>query len=280
MVSKLRLKKFPHPCPYKVSWLSKEQQDLVSDQVWVDFQIVEYRDKILCDVVEMDACHLLLGRPWQYNLDSRHDGKKNVYKLTKDDVQYTMTPLPDDGKKNHVVTSVMLVGKENFMQTIKEKDTPCFSIVVKPREEVRKKEEDKVQEMFAGPKEVKELLEKYKGIVAGRKPETLPPFRDVSRCIDLIPGSSLPNKVEYKLTPDQNEELARQVHELLEKGFIRTSISPCVVPAVLALEKEELGLQLCLTDTVLQFALPKNLALDNLAVSSYAKLTGQSLSEE
>lgn len=69
----------------------------------------------MCDVAEMDAFHLLLGRPWQNDVNSRHDGRKNFYNLTKDGVQYTMTPLPDDGKDNHVVTSVMLVGKEEFM---------------------------------------------------------------------------------------------------------------------------------------------------------------------
>lgn len=63
MVRKLGLEKHPHPYPYKVSWLSKEKQDLVSEQVWVDFQIGEYRDKILCDVAEMDSYHLFLGRP-------------------------------------------------------------------------------------------------------------------------------------------------------------------------------------------------------------------------
>lgn len=44
-----------------------------------------------------------------------------------------MTPLPDDGKDSHVVTNVMLVGKEEFMQTIREKGIPCFSIAVNPR---------------------------------------------------------------------------------------------------------------------------------------------------
>jgi hypothetical protein len=24
----------------------------------------EYRDKVLCDVIPMDVCHVLLGRPW------------------------------------------------------------------------------------------------------------------------------------------------------------------------------------------------------------------------
>lgn len=62
-----------------------------------------------------------------------------------------------------------------------------------------------MQERTAGPRVVKELLERYKGIVAGRKPEMLPPFIDVSHCIDLIPGSTLSNKEAYKLTLDQNE---------------------------------------------------------------------------
>jgi hypothetical protein len=64
MVNKLGLKRSPHPNPYKVSWLSKEQQVVVNEQVNVEFQIGEYKDKIVCDVADMDACHLLLGRPW------------------------------------------------------------------------------------------------------------------------------------------------------------------------------------------------------------------------
>ena len=63
MVEKLELKKFPHPNPYKVSWLNKEQQVIVNEQVHFHFQIGEYKDKIVYDVVEMDACHLLLGMP-------------------------------------------------------------------------------------------------------------------------------------------------------------------------------------------------------------------------
>ena len=62
MVEKLGLKKLPHPNPYKVSWLNKEHQVIVNEQVCVQFQIGEYKDKIVCDVVEMDASHLFLGR--------------------------------------------------------------------------------------------------------------------------------------------------------------------------------------------------------------------------
>ena len=37
MVEKLKLRRIPHPFPYKLSWLMKGQQTLVNEQAWVDF---------------------------------------------------------------------------------------------------------------------------------------------------------------------------------------------------------------------------------------------------
>ena len=240
MVDKLKLTKIPHPCPYKASWLTKDKQTLVNEQVWVEFTLGEYSDKVLCDVTEMDACHLLLGRPWQFDVKSRHDGETNIYTITKGGVKYTMRPFPDDSKSDHIVSSVALVGEKEFLKTIKEKDTPCFAIVVRPKQESRNlvKPRGNLKRDDVGPKEVRDLLNKYHGIVAGSVPSTLPPEREVSHCIDLIPGATLPNKAAYKLTPEQNEEIAKQIEELLSKGLIRKSVSPCAVPAVLAPKKE------------------------------------------
>jgi hypothetical protein len=36
----------------------------VNKQVFVAFSIGKYYDEVLCDVVPMQASHLLLGRPW------------------------------------------------------------------------------------------------------------------------------------------------------------------------------------------------------------------------
>ena len=81
------------------------------------------------------------------------------------------------------------------------------------------------------------MLKEYKDIVAKDIPDGLPPMRSISHCMDLIPGASFPNKATYRLTPTENEELNRQVHELLQKGLIRESLIPCVVPIVLAPKK-------------------------------------------
>ena len=55
--------------------------------------------------------------------------------------------------------------------------------------------------------------------------------------MDLIPRTSLPNKAVHRMTPTKSEELNRQVNELLQKGLIRDSLSPCVVPKILAQNK-------------------------------------------
>ena len=67
-VRKLNLKTEKHPNPYKLAWLRKGGVVKVDRRVHVPFSIgKKYKDEIWCDVVEMDVCHLLLGRPWQYD---------------------------------------------------------------------------------------------------------------------------------------------------------------------------------------------------------------------
>ena len=79
MVEKLGLTTLRHPRPYKLQWLNDSGEVRVTRQVVVPFRIDKYEDEVLCDVVPMQAGHLLLGRPWQFDRRVQHDGFTNKY---------------------------------------------------------------------------------------------------------------------------------------------------------------------------------------------------------
>ncbi|OMO92485.1 Retrotransposon gag protein [Corchorus capsularis] len=94
MVQKLGLKTIPHPTPYKLSWLKDESDLKVTYKCQVAFSIGKYySDEVECDVVPMDACHLLLGSPWLYDRHVIYDGHGDTYTLKKDGRKITLTPL-------------------------------------------------------------------------------------------------------------------------------------------------------------------------------------------
>ncbi|XP_021766991.1 uncharacterized protein LOC110731437 [Chenopodium quinoa] len=74
LITRLGLTTTNHPHPYKLSWLDSNSSTGVRKQCMVSFSIGSYHDTQLCDVVSMDACHILLGRPWQTDRKSQHDG--------------------------------------------------------------------------------------------------------------------------------------------------------------------------------------------------------------
>lgn len=64
-LNKLALVSSPHPHPYNLAWLNHTTKVLITDRVQFHFSMDGlYSDTIWCDVVPMNACHVLLGRPW------------------------------------------------------------------------------------------------------------------------------------------------------------------------------------------------------------------------
>ncbi|XP_027181973.1 uncharacterized protein LOC113780366 [Coffea eugenioides] len=59
MVEKLALPTLRHPTPYRLQWLNDSGDVRVTKQVQVPLQIGKYEDVVLCDVVPMQACHII-----------------------------------------------------------------------------------------------------------------------------------------------------------------------------------------------------------------------------
>nr|GEW47300.1 reverse transcriptase domain-containing protein [Tanacetum cinerariifolium] len=73
----------------------------------------------------------------------------------------------------------------------------------------------------------------------------LPPPWQVKFRIDLIPGAAPVGRAPYRLAPSKMKELAKQLQELSEKGFIRPSSSPWGAP-VLLVKKKDVSFRMCI----------------------------------
>jgi hypothetical protein len=205
MVEKLELETIEHPSPYRVSWLQKGHQVNVTKKCLVEFKIGGYKDEILYDFIPMDVCHLLLGRPWQYDRNVIHDGRKNTYTLEKNGRTHMLLPIKDKEVKLEVTNTILLISGKELLTEVKKKEELQFIVVRKPKIVLTSTRVDEL------PKEVHKLLEEFADIVVDELPRLLPPIRSVSHHTDLIPGSSLPKKAVYRLTSQENEEVKRQV---------------------------------------------------------------------
>ncbi|GJR22274.1 putative CCCH-type zinc finger family protein [Tanacetum coccineum] len=175
----------------------------------------------------MDACYILLGRPWKFDRCTTHDGRSNTYTFNKDNVKVTLIPSKVVGlakptkKGNEILRSIT-----NIMDEVDESGI-MYALVVRDEEP-----------LVSVPQFMKPLIAKYTNVMPKELPSGLPPMRDIQHHIDLIPDSSLPNKVPYRMCPKEHEELQRQGEEAMEKGLIIISMIPYAVPALLTPKKD------------------------------------------
>nr|XP_016463287.1 PREDICTED: uncharacterized protein LOC107786335 [Nicotiana tabacum] len=87
---------------------------------------------------------------------------------------------------------------------------------------------------------VNEFLEVFPEDLPG-----VPPNREIDLGIDLLPGTKLISIPPYRMAPAELKELKVQLKDLLDKGFIRPSVSPWGAP-VLSVQKKDGSLRMCI----------------------------------
>ena len=234
-VKSLNLKVEPHPNPFRVAWVNDHTLP-VTQRCLVSIQMGDYKDEIYCEVLPMDVAHVLLGRPWLYDLNVTNFGKDNIYSFKYKGKNIILRPAKPKvciGKRdisklperNLHILKYKQFEREGFETgmclALVAKEVPSDSLIVDV------------------PLEVKNLLDDFVDMIPDELPSELPPLRDIQHAIDLVPGSQLPNLPHYRMNPKERDELNRQVEGLLERGFVRHSLSPCAVPALLTPKKDE-----------------------------------------
>jgi hypothetical protein len=93
VVKKLGLTTRGHPHTYHIQWFNNSGKFKVTQTVRVHFSIGSYHDFADFDVVTMDACSLLLGRPWEFDTNAIHHGRSNKYTFMHKGKKIVLLPM-------------------------------------------------------------------------------------------------------------------------------------------------------------------------------------------
>ena len=104
----------------------------------------------------------------------------------------------------------------------------------------------------------------------------LPPHREIEFAIDVVSGATPASITPYKMAPLELKELNLQLQELLEKGFIRPSVSPWGAP-MLFVQKKDGTLWLCIDYRQLNKLMVKNNYLLPIIDDLFDQLKGASI---
>ena len=81
------------------------------------------------------------------------------------------------------------------------------------------------------------LLQECEDVFPDDGPSGLPPFRGIEHQVDFSPTDIIMNRPSYRTNPKETKELQCQLKELMAKGYVRESLSPCVVSVFLVPKK-------------------------------------------
>ncbi|GKD16667.1 reverse transcriptase domain-containing protein [Tanacetum coccineum] len=170
MVEKLGMKTEDHPEPY------------------------HYKDEVWCEVIPMEAAHILLGSPWQFDRKTKHGGFQNTYSFKKDAVKITLVPF--DSRQTHAGGSNLFMKKTDFERLMKTSPYVFTLVVVEENENISE-----------APLQVQPLLREFTDVILYDIPLGLPAMRHIQHCIDFIPGSAIPNRPAYRMNSKDFAEL-------------------------------------------------------------------------
>jgi hypothetical protein len=93
-----------------------------------------------------------------------------------------------------------------------------------------------VADLSTQQNQVDKVMEEYSDIFSS--PTRVPLHFQAKHRIDLTPDTLLQNGLVYHRSLLENEEIKRKIQELVHKGHIRPSSSPCESPTMLVQKKD------------------------------------------
>lgn len=209
-------------------------------------KIGTYKDSVDLHVTALQGYDVILGKTWldsiqphvfwaQNKMIFNHAGKHHVLVSPRHDV------------RTHHTCSHMLLSYANLKHELKDSSSKVVLMSLKPTS-------------TSAPGvtlDMTEITANFHDVVADALPNRLPPKRSYDHPIELEPGHSPPHRGLYRMSEPELAELKSQLTDLLDKGYIRPSVSPYGAP-VIFVKKKTGELRLCVDYRMLNKITIKN----------------------
>lgn len=120
---------------------------------------------VVCDVVPMEACHILLGRPWQYDKKAIHDGFTNKISFVHQEKKIVLKPLsPKDVSEDQVRMREKITQERKEERKVSQKESDLSK-----KGEVSEKKKSKESKSETLEREKRETFESLKSEIPKKK---------------------------------------------------------------------------------------------------------------
>ncbi|KAL4032686.1 hypothetical protein IC575_005767 [Cucumis melo] len=200
---------------------------LLVSEVLRDCEVVVEGLCMLVDLfpLELQALDVILGMDFLFT----HYASMNCHRKEVTFRKPGSTEVVFRGERKIIPTS--LTSALKVEKLLRKGCTTFLAHVVEVQEEKLKPEEVPV---------VNEYLDVFSADLSG-----LPPDREVEFTIELLPGTTPISQAPYRMAPSELKELKVQFQELIDKEYIRPSVSPWGA-LVLFMKKKDSTLRLCI----------------------------------
>jgi hypothetical protein len=227
IVKKLKLETIPHTKLYPLGWICDNAKLQVTRRCKLRFAITaHFVDEVELDVIPLDICGIMLGSPYLYDRKAIFHHHENKYHLFKNGVEYIV-------RAHTKKMNLSLVNAGQMKRLVNASKNFVF-LMIKPKDDIE-------NEVFQGcdtklKSDLYEVVNQYDEMF--KEPKGLPPKRGIQHEIQLQQDCPLPNIGMYRMSVMENAEIKKQIQELLDKGVIVPSSSPCRSPIVLVPKKD------------------------------------------
>ncbi|XP_041999912.1 uncharacterized protein LOC121749407 [Salvia splendens] len=254
LVAKLGLKVNKHPNPYKLQWLGESVELKVKAQCLFPLKNDVFENEVMCDIIPMTACHVLLGRPCEFDRRVYKNGFTNEYFYMVNGLKVRLKPLlPRDVFEAHqYLQRERERDREKMLVREDELKNPSESGGGESKNKVSKREKPQAREgkgflltrssdlgwalksrstillmvrndlcLNANtnpcPLVIESVLHGFKDVFPDELPNELPPMRGIEHQIDFVSVSSLPNRETYKANPKELKSFKGKSRDSLPK---------------------------------------------------------------